>query len=550
MAATGNATKILGIPITGVTGDPNSNLVYANGPTLIAPILGAATATSINKLSITAPATSAILTIANSKQLTVSNTLTFTGVDGSTINFSGGGTILTSAATSLPSLSTVGTITTGVWNGTDISYSSIAQASAKSVLGVAGNATADLAPIASTVANQVFRSDAAGTGIGWGSISLSSAATVGTSVLGATNGGTAQAAYALGDLLYASGVNTLSRRAIGTAGQVLTVVGGVPAWATLPAGGGGGGTGTVTQVTGGTTGMSFTNPTTTPAMTGTLLATSGGTGNAVYAVGDLLQATTTTALARLAAVATGNVLLSGGVGVASSWGKVGLTTHVTGRLTAANFIQGNGLSVMGVTGALAANIAPIAGTANQVLAVNPTGTALTFGSINLASAATVGTSILPAANGGTGFGAGFANGQILIGNGTGWSKATLTAGFGTTITNGAGTITIANSVNPTQQPLSDASGTITWNVTNGESATVTLSNVNRILTITNPVAGRTYLIEIIQGTGGNKTISTWPTNTKWIGGPPTLSTAAGAVDMVSLYYNGSGYRALFNGNFI
>jgi hypothetical protein len=37
-----------------------------------------------------------------------------------------------------------------------------------------------------------------------------------------------------GDLLYASAANTLARRAIGTAGQVLTVSGGVPTWATPP----------------------------------------------------------------------------------------------------------------------------------------------------------------------------------------------------------------------------------------------------------------------------------------------------------------------------
>jgi hypothetical protein len=40
-----------------------------------------------------------------------------------------------------------------------------------------------------------------------------------------------------GDLLYASAANTLARRAIGTTGQVLTVSGGLPTWAT-PTGGG------------------------------------------------------------------------------------------------------------------------------------------------------------------------------------------------------------------------------------------------------------------------------------------------------------------------
>ena len=75
----------------------------------------------------------------------------------------------------------------------------------------------------------------------------------------------------------------------------------------------------------------------------TLPATSGGTGLASYAVGDLLYASTTTALSRLADIATGNALISGGVGVAPSWGKVGLTTHVSGVLPTAN--GGTNLSV-------------------------------------------------------------------------------------------------------------------------------------------------------------------------------------------------------------
>jgi len=48
----------------------------------------------------------------------------------------------------------------------------------------------------------------------------------------------------------------------------------------------------------------------------------GGTGTATYAIGDLLYASTTTALSKRAAVATGNVLISQGVGVAPIWNKV------------------------------------------------------------------------------------------------------------------------------------------------------------------------------------------------------------------------------------
>lgn len=62
----------------------------------------------------------------------------------------------------------------------------------------------------------------------------------------------------------------------------------------------------------------------------------GGTGQTTYAVGDLLYASSTTALSKLADIATGNALISGGVSTAPSWGKIGLTTHVSGTLPIAN----------------------------------------------------------------------------------------------------------------------------------------------------------------------------------------------------------------------
>ena len=71
-------------------------------------------------------------------------------------------------------------------------------------------------------------------------------------------------------------------------------------------------------------------------VTGSLAATNGGTGQTSYVVGDLLYADSTTSLTKLADVATGNALISGGVGVAPSYGKIGLTTHVSGTLPIAN----------------------------------------------------------------------------------------------------------------------------------------------------------------------------------------------------------------------
>ena len=55
--------------------------VLQNTPTLTTPNLGVASATSINKVAITAPATGATLTIADGKTLTVNKTMSFTAAD-------------------------------------------------------------------------------------------------------------------------------------------------------------------------------------------------------------------------------------------------------------------------------------------------------------------------------------------------------------------------------------------------------------------------------------------------------------------------------------
>jgi hypothetical protein len=77
-----------------VTDDTGSGaLVFAESPTLVTPTLGAATATSVNKVTFTAPATGSTLTVADGKTLTASNTLTLTGTDASSVAFGAGGTV-------------------------------------------------------------------------------------------------------------------------------------------------------------------------------------------------------------------------------------------------------------------------------------------------------------------------------------------------------------------------------------------------------------------------------------------------------------------------
>lgn len=72
--------------------------------------------------------------------------------------------------------------------------------------------------------------------------SLTSVGTIATGVwngtaIGATYGGTGLTSYTTGDLVYASATNTLAKAAIGTAGQFLKVVAGVPSWSDTVDGG-------------------------------------------------------------------------------------------------------------------------------------------------------------------------------------------------------------------------------------------------------------------------------------------------------------------------
>ena len=111
-----------------------------------------------------------------------------------------------------------------------------------------------------------------------------------------------------------------------------------------------------------------------------IAADKGGTGQTAYTIGDILYASSSSALAKLAGVATGNALISGGVGTAPSWGKIGLTTHVSGTLPVAN--GGTGRTSLGSgiatwlgtpsSANLAAAITDETGTGALVFANSPT----------------------------------------------------------------------------------------------------------------------------------------------------------------------------------
>jgi hypothetical protein len=158
-------------------------------------------------------------------------------------------------------------------------------------------------------------------------------------------------------------------------------------------------------------------------------ATAGGTGQTSYAVGDLLYADTTTTLAKLADVATGNALISGGVGVAPSWGKIGLTTHVSGTLPTAN--GGTNLTSFTANGVMYASSTSALAT-GSVLTFD--GTTLTNNGNTVLGDAGTDTVLMNAAPsiGGAGYGMGMGfrnriiNGAMAVSQYNGTSSVTVT----------------------------------------------------------------------------------------------------------------------------
>jgi hypothetical protein len=258
------------------------------------------------------------------------------------------------------------------------------------------------------------------------------------------------------------------------------------------------GTVTSVDVSGGTTGLTYSGgPITssgTITMAGTLITSNGGTGLTTYTAGDITYYASGTALSKLGIGSSTFILTSSGT--APQWTdpasiSVNTATNVAGGT--ANQIVFN--TAAGTTSFVAAptvanTYLEWSGSAFQWSA-NPLGTVtsvdvsggttgLTTSGGPITSSGTItlaGT--LAVANGGTGQ-TSYTDGELLIGNTTGntLAKATLTAGTGISVTNGSGSITIASTVTGTVTSV-DVSGGTTGLTTSGgpvtSSGTITLA---------------------------------------------------------------------------
>jgi hypothetical protein len=279
-------------------------------------------------------------------------------------------------------------------------------------------------------------------------------------------GGTGLTTYAIGDILYASATQTLSKLADVATGNALISggAGAAPSYGkigltthvsgVLPVSSGGTGqsnnltqygaiyadtttsmastgAGTTTQVIHGGATPSFSAVSLTADVSGILPVASGGTNLTTYTAGDIVAATSSGVLSTIPDVAVNNALLSGGVGALPAYGKVDLTTHVSGILPAANggtsnssFTTGDLLYASSPTAL--SKLADVA-TGNVLLAGGPT-----FGKVDLATTV---SGTLPVSTGGTGATSNLTQYGMVYGDTT-TSIATTGAGTSTQVLHG------------------------------------------------------------------------------------------------------------------
>jgi hypothetical protein len=389
-----------------------------------------------------------------------------TGILSKLADVATGNALISGGVGAAPSYGKIG-LTTHVSGTLPVANGGTGQASNLTQYGVVyGSTTSAMATSAAGTTTTVLHGNAAGAPT-FGAVSLTADV---SGTLPVANGGTNITSYAVGDLIAASASGVLSRIADIAVGNAL-LTGGV---GVLPA---------------------YGKVTLTGHVSGVLPVANGGTNVSSYTIGDILYASTTGVLSSLADVATGNAIISGGVGAAPSYGKIGLTTHVSGTLPVAN--GGTNITSYAVGDILYASasgvLSPLADVATgNVLLSGGVTTAPSYGKVGLTTHV---SGTLPVANGGTGQASNLTQYGVVYGSTTS-AMATSAAGTTTTVLHGnaAGAPTFG-AVSLT----ADVSGILP--VLNGGTGVTTSTGTGAVVLGTNPtITGATVSSSTVDGT--------------------------------------------------
>ena len=148
------------------------------------------------------------------------------------------------------------------------------------------------------------------------------------------------------------------------------------------------------------------------------------------------------------------------------------------------------------------------------------GRIVSMGSAALAFSNFIGT--LAVSQGGTGVGTNASNGQLLIGNGSGFTLNTLNSSNGILITNSEGTINVATNAQVSNSTLSIVSRDLTGSFAANKATlnSLDLNNLGSLITLSNALGSTyTYTFPPDMGLPGQVLQTNGTSNTSWVGVP-------------------------------